>query len=53
MSSLLNPVYKLCQENSHSENMCDIVFEKSERRGGTINRTSAKLSAESAVGRAH
>ena len=34
LSSLLFPVYKLNQENTQPENMCDMVFEKVKGRGG-------------------
>ena len=47
MSSLLFLVYKLSRENAQPENMCDIVFEKAEGRGGTVNKTS--VYAEAAV----
>ena len=41
MSLLLFQVYKLSQENTQPENICDIVFEKIKGRGGIVNRTSA------------
>ena len=41
--------YKLSRKNTHTENMCDIVFEKTKDRGGTVNRTS--FYAETGVGR--
>ena len=34
------PVNKLSQEITQPENMCDIVFEKTKGRRGTVNRTS-------------
>ena len=37
---LLFQIYKLSRENTQPENMCDIVFEKTKGRGGTVNRTS-------------
>ena len=40
-------VYKLSRENIQPENICDIVFEKT--NGGTVNRTS--VHAEAAVHR--
>ena len=40
LSSLLFPVYQLSRENTQPENICDIVFEKTKGRGGTVNRTS-------------
>ena len=36
------PVDKLSRENTQPENMCDIVFETTKGRGGTVNRTSVK-----------
>ena len=47
LSSLLSPVFKLSRENTQPENMCDIVFEKTLCRGGTVNGTNAY--AEAAV----
>ena len=42
-------VYKLSRENTQSENMCHIVFEKTKGRSGTVSRTS--IYAEAAVRR--
>ena len=36
----LVPSRKLSRENTQPENMCDIVFEKTKSRGGTVNRAS-------------
>ena len=40
LSSLLFPVYKLSRENTQSENMWDIVFERAKGRDVKINRKS-------------
>ena len=45
LSSLLFPVYKLSRENTQSENMCDIVFEKVLGRAGKVNRASVYVEA--------
>ena len=42
-------VCKLSRENTQSENICEIVFEKTKGRGRTVNRTS--IYAEAAVRR--
>ena len=49
MSVLLFHVYKLNQETTQPENICDIVFEKTKGCGGIVNRTS--VYAEAAVER--
>ena len=36
LSSFLSPVFKLSQENTQPENMCDIVFEKTNDCGRTV-----------------
>ena len=43
------PISKLSRENTQPENMCDIVFERAEGLGETVNRTS--VHAEVAVER--
>ena len=40
LSLLLFQVYKLNQENTQPENICDIVFEETKVRGGIVCRTS-------------
>ena len=45
LSLLLFQVYKLSQENTQPENICDIVFEKTKGRGGIVNRTSVYAEA--------
>ena len=49
MRLLLLEVYKLSQENTQPENICDIVFEKTKGHGGIVNRKS--VYAEAAVQR--
>ena len=45
LSLLLFQFYKLNWENTQPKNMCDIVFEKAEGRGETVNRTSVYAKA--------
>ena len=42
---LLIPVYKLNREITQPENMCEIVFEKTIGRGGTVKWTSIHAKA--------
>ena len=49
LSLILFQIYKLSQENTQPENMCEVVFEKTKGRSGTKNRTS--VYAEAAVRR--
>ena len=49
LSLILFQVYKLSQENTQPENMCEVVFEKTKGRSRTKNRTS--VYAEAAVRR--
>ena len=49
MSPLFFPVYTLSRENTLPEKMCDIVFEKTKVRGGTVNKMS--VNAEAVVGK--
>ena len=36
---------KINRENTQLENLCDIVFEKAKRRGGTVNRITVYVEA--------
>ena len=45
LSLLLLQIYKWSWENTQPENTCDIVFEKTKGRGGTVNRTSVYAKA--------
>ena len=45
MSLLLFQVYKLSQETTQPENICDIFFEETEDRGGIVNWTSVYAEA--------
>ena len=49
LSSLLFAVFKLIQENTQPQNMCDIVFKVTASRGGAMSR--AGIYAETAVRR--
>ena len=48
MSLLLFTVYKLSQENTQLENMCNIIFEKVQSRVGKVNRVNV-VYAEAAI----
>ena len=45
MSLLLFQVYKLSQETTQPENICDIVFEETKGRGGIVNLTGVYAEA--------
>ena len=49
LSSLLLVIYKLTLDDTHPENMCDIIFEKAQGCAGKVNRTS--VYAEPAIRR--